>query len=79
MLPIARNECLSHISILGFKNVETSGINTASSADIVKTFSELKDDVVVENFEQKIIPYGRWAGKIGEAVSKSNTNIFLYM
>ncbi|CAG8677222.1 7652_t:CDS:2, partial [Paraglomus brasilianum] len=54
-----------------FKNVETSGINTASSADMVKTFSELKDAVVVEKFEHKIRPYGRWAGKLGEVALKN--------
>ncbi|CAG8523425.1 9621_t:CDS:2, partial [Paraglomus occultum] len=48
-------------------HVETSGIKTVSSAAMVKTFSELKDEVVIEKFEQKTRPYGRWAGKLGEA------------
>ena len=71
------NICLSHINsqFVGNKYVETSGINTMSSTDIVEKFSELKDDVVVEKFEKKIFPYGRRAGKLGEAVS--NTNTFL--
>ncbi|CAG8560063.1 7143_t:CDS:2 [Paraglomus occultum] len=52
-------------------HVEASGIKTVSSAAMVKAFSELKDEVVVEKFEQKIIPYGHWAGKLGEAALKN--------
>ena len=59
------------LKFVGHKYVEPSGINTVSSADMLKAFNELTDDVVVEKFEQKIIPYGRWAGRLGEAVSKN--------
>ncbi|CAG8656281.1 5909_t:CDS:2, partial [Paraglomus occultum] len=48
-----------------------TGINRASGTDVIETFNEFKDKVIVAPIELRTYYYGKKAGKIGEALLKS--------
>ena len=52
------------------ENFRKAGINPASGTDVIKTFNEFKDKVIVAPIEERTYYFGKKAGRIGEAVSK---------
>ena len=52
------------------ENFRKAGINPASGTDVIKTFNEFKDKVIVAPIEERTYYFGKKAGRIGEAVCK---------
>ncbi|CAG8560021.1 7140_t:CDS:2, partial [Paraglomus occultum] len=48
-----------------------AGINRTSGTDVIETFNEFKDKVIVAPIEERTYCYGKKAGRIGEALLKS--------
>ncbi|CAG8576045.1 7843_t:CDS:2 [Paraglomus occultum] len=47
-----------------------AGINRASGTDVIETFNEFKDKVIVAPIELRTLYYGKKAGRVGEALLK---------
>ncbi|CAG8565654.1 4671_t:CDS:2 [Paraglomus brasilianum] len=58
------------------EHFEKIGINPIASRDVLKAFEDLNDVVTVSPIEEKIHPFGSWAGKLGEMSSEGHIEAF---
>ena len=69
-LPLVNPDYLSFIiKIVVFEHFRKAGINPKSGTDVINTFNEFKDKVIVAPIEVRTYYLGKKAGRIGEAVS----------